>query len=88
MPTSEEVACVFGFGECPVRVLMAREKEEAQVVMKGAPVQLPKGFPPELTEFLRAMLAGMGQMMQAFSGLRDLGSFCAACPIAKKRAGE
>lgn len=65
-----------------------RERGSSGSYEGGAPVQLPKEFPPELVQFMQAMLAGMGQMMQAFSGLRDLGPFCAACPIAKKRAGE
>lgn len=80
--SEEKFECVFGYGECPVRTLMAREQKEAHIVAHSLPVQL-SNVPPELARFMQSMIASFSQVVQTFSGLRDVGVFCVACPKAK-----
>lgn len=87
MSDEKKFECVFGYGKCPVRVLIAQQQEEAQTVMKSVPIQVTKDVPPELAAFMQMMMASLTRMVQVSTSLGNVGPFCAACPKARKGVG-
>jgi len=87
MGEEEKFECVFGYGDCPVRAMMANEQREMEAFMKTTPFKMEfKDVPPkvaaDLNIFMQAMMAPLKQMSRAIGGLRDVGPFCVACPKA------
>ena len=60
---SEEFKCVFGYGACPVREMIAQQRKEYEALSKASPTPTPTAGSPE------AMRSMMGVMMPIFSSM-------------------
>jgi len=91
MVEEEKFECVFGYGDCPVRAMMAKEQREAEAIRKSVPLtpDFGKDVPPkaaaEMKVFLTAMMTPIREMIQGLGSLRDVALFCAACPKARAK---
>ncbi len=86
--------CVFGYGDCPIQALIAKQRQKILMVTKAVPidVDLGKDMPKEAREglsvFMQAIIGAMSRMLQSVGDLSTLGNFCAACPKAWKQIAK
>ena len=86
--------CVFGYGDCPIQALIAKQRQQIMMVTKAIPLDLDLGkdMPKEAREglsvFMQAIIGAMSRMLQSVGDLATLGNFCAACPKAWEKIGR
>ena len=86
MAEEKTFECVFGYGDCPIQALIAKQRQQIMMVTKAIPLNLDLGkdMPKEMQEglnvFMQGLVAAMSRMVQAAGDLANLGPFCAACP--------
>jgi len=82
-PTGPRLPCVFGWGDCPVRKLLAEETREADTMLKS--VSPVPGIPRSTSEaeFMKIMMSSMQAAIQQFASIQTterVAQFCQACP--------
>jgi len=87
MAEEKTFECVFGYGDCLIQALIAKQRQQSMMMAKAIPLDLGKDMPKEMREglsvFMQAIIGSMSRLMQTAGDLSILGNFCAACPKAK-----
>ncbi|MFB0523079.1 MAG: hypothetical protein ACETV1_04875 [Candidatus Bathyarchaeia archaeon] len=79
---SEEFKCVFGYGSCPVREMIAQQRKEYEALSKASPtptLTAPVGSPEAMRSMMGVMMPIFSSMMQVMGDLPLLAVFCIAC---------
>lgn len=92
MAEEKTFQCVFGYGDCPIQALIAKQRQQSMMVAKAIPLDLGKDLPKDVREglsvFMQAIIGSMSRLMQTAGDLSILGNFCTACPKAWKQIGK